>query len=29
MAFDPDLSARVRRLLVQYLPDGVAVNEIT
>lgn len=29
MAFDPDLTAQVRRLLVQHLPDGVAVDDIT
>lgn len=29
MPFDPDLTAQVRRLLVQQLPDGVAVSDIT
>ncbi|RMX07532.1 hypothetical protein EBQ24_08515 [Allofranklinella schreckenbergeri] len=29
MAFDPDLAAHVRRLLIRRLPDGVAVDDIT
>ncbi|WP_343293405.1 TfoX/Sxy family protein [Vandammella animalimorsus] len=29
MAFDPDLTTRVRRLLIRHLPDGVAVSDIT
>ncbi|RRD67218.1 hypothetical protein EII19_06610 [Comamonadaceae bacterium OH2310_COT-174] len=29
MAFDPDLTTRVRRLLIKHLPDGVAVDDIT
>lgn len=28
MAFDPDLTAHVRRLLIRRLPDGVAVSGI-
>ncbi|RRD58560.1 hypothetical protein EII20_02910 [Comamonadaceae bacterium OH2545_COT-014] len=29
MAFDPDLTAHVRRLLLKHLPDGAAVSDIT
>ncbi|PAT40818.1 hypothetical protein CK623_03250, partial [Vandammella animalimorsus] len=28
MAFDPDLAAHVRRLLLKRLPDGVAVSDV-
>ncbi|WP_275251423.1 hypothetical protein [Vandammella animalimorsus] len=29
MAFAPDLTAHVRRLLLKHLPDGVALSDIT
>lgn len=29
MPFNPELTTQIRRLLVQHLPDGVAVSEIT
>ena len=29
MPYNEDLAAQVRRLLIQHLPDGVAVSEIT